>query len=131
MNTEAIHETMTLTQQGKLVFPEVVGRLSEVGVESYFVDLATRNETFYMADGGTHSERLTLPLDPVASDFSPADVIAAIRGAQSDTVRYPEFMQRSAAAGVIAYWVYLAGRKVVYFGRKGEMHTENFPGQAS
>ena len=27
---------------------------------------------------------------------------------------------RSAAAGVIAYWAFLAGSKVIYFGRKGE-----------
>jgi len=36
-------------------------------------------------------------------------------------------MKQSAAAGVIAYWAFLTGRKVVYFGRKGEMHIEEFP----
>jgi len=36
-------------------------------------------------------------------------------------------VERSAAAGVIAYWVFLTGKKVVYFGRKGEVHTEEFP----
>jgi uncharacterized protein YbcV (DUF1398 family) len=58
-------------------------------------------------------------------------VVAAIRGAQTDTIRYPEFMKRSAAAGVIAYWAFLSGRKVIYFGRKGELHVEEFPGAKS
>jgi uncharacterized protein YbcV (DUF1398 family) len=127
MNTKVMHEVMTETQAGKLTFPEVVRRLVEAGVESYFVDLATRNETFYLSDGRTHAETMTLPIDPVNKEFSPSHVIAAIRGAQADAIRYPEFMKRAAAAGVIAYWAFLAGRKVVYFGRKGEMHIEDFP----
>ena len=36
-------------------------------------------------------------------------------------------MKRSTAAGVIAYWAFLSGKKVVYFGRKGEFHVEEFP----
>jgi uncharacterized protein YbcV (DUF1398 family) len=127
MNINVMHEVMAETQAGKLIFPEVVGRLVEIGVESYFVDLATGNETFYMSDGKTHVATMTLPRDPVAEDFSPSEVVAAIRGAQADTVRYPEFMKRSAAAGVIAYWAFLSGKKVTYFGRKGESHVEEFP----
>jgi uncharacterized protein YbcV (DUF1398 family) len=40
-------------------------------------------------------------------------------------------MKRSAAAGVIGYWAFLSGRKVIYFGRKGELHVEEFPGAKS
>jgi hypothetical protein len=43
-----IHRVLTETQAGKLIFPEVVRRLSEVGVESYFCDLATGVETLYL-----------------------------------------------------------------------------------
>ncbi|MEA3162762.1 MAG: hypothetical protein QOE88_580, partial [Verrucomicrobiota bacterium] len=49
-------------------------------------------------------------------------------GAQTDKIRYPEFIKRSAAAGVIAYWAFLTGRKVIYFGRQNEFHVEDFPG---
>jgi len=122
-----IDEVLTETQAGKLIFPEVVRRLLQVGVESYFVDLAIGNETFYMSDGKTHVKSMTLPLLPVAEEFSASEVIAAIRGAQADTIRYPEFVKRSAAAGVIAYWAFLIGKKVIYFGRKGESHVEEFP----
>src|ERR1700729_2275490 len=127
MNTTVIHQVHAGSQAGKLIFPEVVRRLSEVGVESYLCDLATGAETFYMSDGTTHVEKMTLPLSPIAEQFSSSGVVAAIRGAQSDTIRYPEFMKHSAAAGIIAYWAFLTGKKVLYFGRKGESHTEEFP----
>ena len=127
MNTKVMHEVMTETQAGELIFPEVVRRLIGIGVESYFVDLATGNETFYMSDGTTHREAMTLALDPVAEEFTSSELVAAIRGAQADTIRYPEFARLATEAGVIGYWAFLSGRRVVYFGRKGESHTEAFP----
>jgi len=122
-----MHDVLVASQAGQMVFPEAVRRLMEAGVESYMCDLASGAETFYTSEGGTHVEKMMLPILPVAPDFSADEVKAAIRGAQADTIRYPEFMQRAAAAGVIAYWAFLSGRKVVYFGRKGESHTELFP----
>lgn len=127
MNTNVIHEVLAESEAGKLIFPEVVRRLLQAGVESYFCDLARGEETFYMADGRTQVETMTLPRDAVAQEFSSTGIVAAIRGAQTDTIRYPEFVMRSTAAGVIAYWAFLTGRKVVYFGRKGEQHVEEFP----
>jgi uncharacterized protein YbcV (DUF1398 family) len=52
---------------------------------------------------------------------------ALIRGAQADRARYPEFVKRSTAAGLIGYWAFLTGKRVTYFGRKGEQHIEEFP----
>ncbi len=127
MNTHEMQQVMTETQAGKLTFPEVVRRLLAVGVESYFVDFAAGRETLYMTDGKTHAESMTLRPGAIAEEFSSAGIVAAIRGAQADTIRYPEFVNRSTAAGVIAYWAFLAGKKVVYFGRKGEIHVEEFP----
>ena len=98
MNTHGMHEVLAETQAGKLIFPEVVRRLLEVDVESCFCNLATGEETFYTRDGQTHVEKMTLPLAPVAEQFSLPGVIAAIRGAQTDTIRYPEFVKRAAAA---------------------------------
>jgi uncharacterized protein YbcV (DUF1398 family) len=127
MNTQAIHAVMIESQAGKLRFPEVVGRMVNAGVESYFVDFARGEETVYSTNGESHTETMVLPMKPIAQNFSSEGIIAAIRGAQADTIRYPEFVERSAAAGVIAYWAFLTGEKVVYFGRKGEVHTETFP----
>jgi uncharacterized protein YbcV (DUF1398 family) len=128
MDTKVIDDVMRETQAGNMVFPEVVRRLAEVGVESYFVDLAEGKESFYASNGESYTEKMSLPRDRIAEEFSASGLITAIRGAQADTVRYPEFVKRATAAGVIAYWAFLAGKKVIYFGRKGEMHVEEFPG---
>jgi len=127
MNTEAMHKALEGSQAGKLTFPEVVGMLSTAGVESYFADLVRGEETFYTVDGETHRERMTLPSTKAAGDFSQTGLVAAIRAVQADQIRYPDFVNRAMAAGTVAYWAFLTGKKVVYFGRKGEFHVEEFP----
>ncbi len=127
MNTNVIHAVMEESQAGKLVFPEVVRRLLDAGVESYFADLAKGEETFYMLDSMPHSEKMTVALAPIAEEYSPSGIVSAIRAAQADAIRYPEFVKRTTAAGVIGYWAFLTGKKVIYFGRKGEFHVEEFP----
>jgi uncharacterized protein YbcV (DUF1398 family) len=131
MDTKVIDEVMRETQAGNMIFPEVVGRLIEVGLESYFVDFAGAKESFYASNGDIYTEKMSLSRERIAQEFSASELITAIRGAQADTVRYPEFVKRATAAGVIAYWAFLAGKKVIYFGRKGEMHVEEFPGAKS
>lgn len=127
MSKQVIHELSIATQQGKMTFPEVVKGLLEAGVESYLVDFATKQNTHYLTDGSTHTAPMILNPDPIATDFDSAALVAAIRGAQADMVRYPEFVKRSTAAGVIGYWAFLTGKRVIYFGRKGEQHIEEFP----
>jgi uncharacterized protein YbcV (DUF1398 family) len=127
MSKQVIHELALATQQGKMTFPQVVKGLLEAGVESYLVDFATMQKTHYLSDGTTHTVPMILDPGPISMEFSSADLVAAIRGAQTDTVRYPEFVKRSTAAGVIGYWAFLTGKRVIYFGRKGEQHIEEFP----
>jgi uncharacterized protein YbcV (DUF1398 family) len=127
MNTEAMHKALEGSHAGKLTFPEVVAMLANASVDSYFADLVRGEETFYTADGETHREQMTLPPTKIAEDFSQSGVVAAIRAAQGDQIRYPEFVNRVTAAGTVAYWAFLTGKKVVYFGRKGEFHVEEFP----
>jgi uncharacterized protein YbcV (DUF1398 family) len=127
MNTRVMHEVTIETQEGRMTFPQVVGKLLDAGVESYLVDFVAGRKTYYLASGETYMDEMILKLDPVAEKFSGEGIVAAIRGAQADTVRYPEFVKRATAAGVIGYWAFLAGKKVIYFGRRGEMHVEEFP----
>jgi uncharacterized protein YbcV (DUF1398 family) len=127
MSKQVIHELAIATQQGKMAFPQVVKGLLEVGVESYFVDFAAKQKTHYLTDGTTHTVPMILDPGPIAAEFDSAGLVAAIRGAQADTVRYPEFVSRSTGAGVIGYWAFLTGKRVIYFGRKGEEHIEEFP----
>ena len=128
MNTQVIHEVTVATQEGKITFPQAVGKLLELGVESYYVDLIVGRKTYYLTSGETAAEPMILKLDAVAEEFSATDLVTAIRSAQADTVRYPEFVKCSTAAGVAGYHAFLTGRQVLYFGRKGEIHIEKFPG---
>jgi uncharacterized protein YbcV (DUF1398 family) len=126
--TEAIREVLRETHAGRKTFPEVVGTMLGAGVESYFVDLRRKEDVVYLSNDSVVTEPLEVEFGPVAAEFSKAGVVAAIRGAQRDEIRYPEFMRRAAEAGVTAYWALLTGKRVIYFGREGEMHVEWFPG---
>jgi uncharacterized protein YbcV (DUF1398 family) len=127
MNTEVMKEALEASELGKSTFPQMVGKLVAVGVESYFADLVRGEETFYMPSGETHVVKMSLALGKIADEFSQNGIVSAIRAAQSDEIRYPEFVKRARTAGVAAYWAFLTGKKVVYFGRKGEFHVEEFP----
>ena len=131
MNIEVMRSTLHKSEAGQITFPEVVQALGGVGVESYFADLARRADTFYLPNGETHVEPMTHPAIPVAEEFSKLGIVSAIRAAQADEIRYPEFVRRAMMAGVTAYWAFLAGRRVIYFGRKGDFHIEEFPGSKS
>src|SRR3984957_2562047 len=131
MSKQVIHELALATQQGKMTFPQLVQGLLEVGVESYLVDFAAKQKIHYLTDGSTYTVPMILEPSPIAAEFNGADLLAAIRGAQADTVRYPEFVKRSTAAGVIGYWAFLTGKRVVYLGRNGGSHVEEFPRPAA
>lgn len=127
MNIEALHSTVRDSQNGKLTFPQVVQTLIAANCEGYLKDLAARTVTFYMADGATHTEPLTLSIPAIPDTFDEPALIAALRAAQRDVVRYPEFLVRAVNAGTAAYRVHITGRRAVYLGRKGEVHVEHFP----
>lgn len=127
MNTEAMHQALAGSQAGKLAFPDVVGMLVEAGVESYFADLIRGEERFYTPSGETHVEKMSPLPAKVAENFSQSGIVAAIRAAQAHQIRYPEFVKQALAAGVAGYWAFLAGKRVIYVGRKGEFHVEEFP----
>lgn len=122
-----IRETLNASDAGRIHFGEVVGALVAAGVESYAVDYRAARATYYLPDGDTLTLDLAAPSAPIAAEFSLSGLRAAILGAQRGEVMYPQFKQRSQAAGCVGYTVWLAGRHVAYHGRKGETHIEPFP----
>ncbi len=130
MHQEALammHECARLSDQGKITFPEVVRKLTQVGVERYHTDLCVQEHVYYMPNGETHVEPMDLPPWPVAKDFSEEWMKLAIQAIQSGEIHYMEFLRRIMLAGCVGYFVLLAGHKVQYFGRKGEIHIEPIP----
>ena len=70
---------------------------------------------------------------PVAESFDAAAVRESIRAAQAlvPGYTYKGFCAKVARAGCAGYVVSLFGRRVLYYGRTCETHTEYFPGTQS
>lgn len=122
-----IRQTAEASAAGRIHFGQVLGQLMSAGVESYVADYRAQRTVYYLPNGQT----LDLPLDMseagLADDFDARALQAAIHGAQRGEVKYAEFKRLSCAAGCTGYTVWIAGRHVTYFGRRGETHIEKFP----
>ena len=70
---------------------------------------------------------MVMPSLEIPCLFNKESLVLAIRGAQSDAVRYPEFLKLTMSAGCIGYIVWITGKRVSYLGRQGEVHVEHFP----
>lgn len=122
-----IQSTFEASNQGTIHFGQVIEQLMGAGVESYHVDYRSGRTTYYLPDGSTAVFTSATPLYGIGNDFDVDAVRAAIVGAQQGRVMYPEFKTLSQRAGCVAYTVWIAGRHVVYMGRRGETHVERFP----
>jgi uncharacterized protein YbcV (DUF1398 family) len=115
------------SHDGRLHFGEVIELLMRADVESYHADYRSRRTTYYLPDGATFNVELPSIDVLIADVFDAAAVRAAIAGAQQGRVMYPEFKQLTMQAGCVGYIVWIAGRHVSYFGRRGEVHVELLP----
>jgi uncharacterized protein YbcV (DUF1398 family) len=121
-----IRATFDASNRGSLHFGQVLQQLASVQVESYHVDYRAARATYYLLTGIPLDLSMERARDPIADHFDAAAVRAAIAGAQSGQVMYPEFKRLTQRAGCVGYTVWLAGRQVCYLGRRGEVHVERF-----
>src|SRR5262249_49184542 len=112
----------------KIHFGEVVARLMGAGVERYHADYSRNETTYYWPDGNSCVVPMEHEPMPIALAFTASGVEAAVRAAQHGEIMYPEFTRQVLAAGCIGYFVQISGKRVQYFGRNGDVHTEWFPG---
>lgn len=122
-----IESTFDASNKGAIHFGQVIEALSRIGVESYQVDYRAGRSSYVLPGDETVDLAFERPEHAIAEAFDAEAVRAAIRGAQQGRVMYPEFKHLTQAAGCIGYTVWIAGRHVVYYGRKGETHIERFP----
>lgn len=122
-------QCLAATHDGSLGFTAIVGTLIEAGFEGYAVDYRRGAQTFYLPDGQWLDFPLPDQAGPVAAAFDAAAVEAQIRWAQSGdpAYSYQAFSRHVMAAGCAGYLVSFPGRRVVYYGRTGEVHIELFP----
>ena len=129
MNTKIITETARQTLFGNISFPEVVGQLLAAGVEYYHVDYVGMRKTVYSAEGDVVATPIHYEgLPPVAADFDAVALRADILDSQRNGQKYRDFTRRAMEAGAQGYFAFLRGKRVTYFGRQGDEHTEWFPG---
>jgi uncharacterized protein YbcV (DUF1398 family) len=122
-----VEECSAGSEEGRLTFPQVVMKLSEAGIERYNVDLVRHEKIFYMPDGLSYRiESHLIPTGP-AQAFNKDGIVSAIRESQAQKIDYKTFCQKIADFGCVSYLVSLAGRRAVYFGRRGDSHVELFP----
>ena len=127
MNRQEIARSEVMSMES-VPFPEVIATLAKAGVETYYADLVRLEKTFYNGSGETCTHRLHLSdAGKVAPVFSAPEVRALVTNIQQGRVGYPEFLRGIIAAGTMGYLVFIAGRRVLYFGRDGQSHLEVFP----
>jgi uncharacterized protein YbcV (DUF1398 family) len=112
---------------GTLTFPEIVGRLLELGVERYHADYSRQEITYYLASGESHVVPTPHEAHATGVEFMVSGVAAAVRQSQQNEHTYRDFIRKTMAAGCVGYFVQITGRRVIYFGRGGESHTELMP----
>lgn len=112
---------------GTITFPQIIETLSQIGVERYHADYSRQEITYYWPNGDTLVVATPHPSHTVASEFSASAVESAVRQSQQNEHSYLDFIKKTMAAGCVGYFVQITGRRVIYFGRTGEFHTEYFP----
>lgn len=122
-----IEQSARQSYEGLISFGQVVGNLMQAGVESYHADYRQPSTTYYLPTDENVSLVLKVPELPISKEFDKDALQNAIRGAQRGEVKYQQFMELSMKAGCTGYFVWIEGRHVTYYGRKGETHIEPFP----
>ncbi|HXD87154.1 MAG TPA: DUF1398 family protein [Urbifossiella sp.] len=125
--TRVIQDCARGALSGEVNFPEIVARLTEVGVERYHADYSRQEITYYLADGDSLVVAAAHPFHDTAVEFSALSVEAAVRQSQRNEHTYLDFIRKTMAAGCVGYFVQIAGRRAMYFGRNGDLHVEHFP----
>lgn len=125
--TAVVKECTEGSDDGRLTFPQVVQKLMAAGVERYHADLCRGEKAYYMPDGESVITPSAALKGRPARNFSEAGVEAAVRAIQQGKTSYIEFCDQIFAAGCVGYFVSIAGRRAVYYGRTCETYVEPFP----
>lgn len=126
---DTARKTLEGAESGAQTFAEGARMLMEAGFDGYAVDFRCSTRTYYMPDGQTITLK-TATAEAVAERFDATAIKVAISEAQAMApgYTYKGFCAKVTRAGCAGYAVSLLGKRVLYYGRTGEAHTEYFPG---
>jgi len=129
-NAKSIAEScLRGAEANTMTFPEIVGILTHARFDGYMIDFRNRSAVYYPANSDAIALTIHAPAAKLGATFDAPAVRSAILDAQSGTpgYTYKGFCEKVVAAGCAGYLVSLPGRRVLYFGRDGEIHVEHFP----
>jgi len=120
-------------ESGSMTFPQIVQTLVAAGFDGYLVDFRQGSITYYLPDGEPIQLNAAHVAHPVDTQFDANRIGRAIRDAQQLVAGYTYggFCKTITDAGCAGYFVSFPGKRVLYFGRTAEVHTELFPGSAA
>lgn len=112
-----------------MAFPEIIGALLDHGFEGYIVDYRRNTTTYFFPSGDSIVLDNRPTGESVAAQFDQPGVASQIKWAQANPPEYSyaAFCKNVKTLGCAGYIVSFLGRRVVYFGRTAETHTEYFP----
>lgn len=127
--TRIAHQCHAAAYSASMDFPNIIATLMAAGFEGYHVDYRARRTTYYLPDGHCIDVPDPVSTTIVAAAFDADSLRANIRQAQAQApgYSYAGFCEHVKAAGCAGYVVSFSGRRVLYYGRTGELHVEHFP----
>jgi uncharacterized protein YbcV (DUF1398 family) len=119
-----VRELTAALEEERINFADAVQALIEAGVERCHADFCAGTTTYYMADGSF--EITSSRIIAASREFLGEPVKEAVHAGEQGELGYRMFCDRLAAAGCVGYFVSLAGRRSVYYGRTLAAHVEWF-----
>ncbi len=90
MNINVINECATK----KLSFPDSIRRLSEIGIERYYVDLMKMEKTYYSGGGESYVEKMPIAdLPLLGNNFDKEKITETIPASQAGQIDYHTFIR--------------------------------------
>lgn len=114
-------------------FPQTVAALVDLNVPRYHVDFIGCTTTSYTRDANSRPVVAHVAFIPshstgVIGAFSREELKATLQAVIQGKLKYPEFASGCMEAGVVGYIAFIEGKRVIYYGEKGDHHVEWFPG---
>ncbi|MGE3315817.1 MAG: DUF1398 domain-containing protein [Planctomycetaceae bacterium] len=124
---QIVQECAAGSISGAMTFPQIVGRLAEIGIERYHADYSRKEISYYLADGDSLVVPIPWETHETGIAFSPSEVAAAVMQSQRGEHTYADFVRKTMSAGCVGYFIQITGRRAIDFGRIGDSHVEHFP----
>src|SRR4051812_8891745 len=119
-----VREQARAMEEELVAYRDAVQALIDAGVERCHADFCIGTTTYYMPDGSFE----VVPGRGVAAakDFQGEAVQQAVQAIEQREIGYRMFCDRLAAAGCAGYFISVAGRRSVYYGRTLAAHVAWF-----